>query len=316
MGRVWGPLSIRQRGGIALAVWSISFSILAVAVAVRAGPMPVLAVDDSAPIAGQTVHFDASQSAGLDDQGRIVAYRFEFGDGTSAAEGASPYARHAYSDLGIHAASLTVRDARGLEATAIRWIDVRPRPSPTGPAPDLLSTNAAASPSLPREGDVVTLSIVIMNHGNETADAATIDVTDVRPNGEMVRIGRSVLPEPLAAGASVTVYSEPFLAVGVGNHTLTIVVGNVTPSEIFRGDDMLTVHLTVIAAASPPPPPPSRGISLETAVIVGGLSAAAFASLVGAAILLRRPRESSSKGPLEPPPPEPADRSPPPIWPP
>ena len=316
MGRVWGPLSLRQRGGIALAVWSIAFSVLAVAVAVRAGPMPVLTVDDSTPIVGQTIHFDASQSAGPDDQGRVVAYRFEFGDGTSVPAGVSPYARHAYTDLGIHAASVTVQDARGLEATAVRWIDVRPPPSPTGPAPDLLSTNAAASPPLPREGDAVTLSIVLVNHGNETADAATIDVTDVRPSGETVRIGQSMLPEPLAAGGSVTVYSEPFLAVGVGTHTLTVVIGNVTPTEIFRGDDTLTVHLTVIAAASPPRPPPSRGIAIETVIIAGGLSAAALASLVGAAILLRRPRERLSTGPLEPPPPEPADGSPPPIWPP
>lgn len=317
MGRVWGPVSLRQRAGIALAVWGIAFSVLAVAVAVRAGPTPVLSVDDATPVVGQTVHFDASQSAGLDEgPARIVAYRFEFGDGTSTPDGVSPYARHAYSDLGIHVASVTVRDARGLEATAIRAIDVRPSPSSTGPAPDLASAMAFTTPTQPREGDIVTLSITIANQGNGTADRATVDVTDGRPNGDTIRVGQTVLPQPLAPGGFVTVYSEPFVAVGVGNHTLTIVIGNVTPEEIFRGDNARSVRMTVVAAASAPPPPPARSFPIETALLIGGLGAAAIASLIGAALLLTRPRNSGPMGPLDPPPSEPPDRSPPPIWPP
>ncbi len=312
MGRAWGPLSLRQRAGVALAVWAIAFEILAVAAAIPGGPTASLAVDDPSPIVGQTVHFDASASVGHDQGlGRIVTYRFDFGDGAGTPDQVLPTSMHAYSEVGPRRASVTAVDARGNQGTATATIDVRARPSPTGPEPDLTPAAAAANPARPIEGQVVGLAITIMNRGGAAAESATVDVYDARPNGTTVAIGQTVMREPLAAGASVVMYSESFLAVGVGNHTLRIVVGNVTPSETYQGDNVLAIRMTVVPRTGPPPP--DNGFPLGTAVLVIGLGVAGVAALVGAALLLRNPR---GPGPLEPPPAEPPDQSPPPMWPP
>jgi hypothetical protein len=109
----------------------------------------------------------------------------------------------------------------------------------------------------------------------------------------------------------------PFVAVGVGSHTLTIRVGNVTPSEVQAGGGAIAPPLEVLPArTSAPPPPPSDGIHIE------GLESLGLGALLGFAVVIlgigvavaamgrRRSRE------LEPPPHEPPDRSPPPLWPP
>jgi len=313
VGRVWGPLSLRQRAGIALAVWSIAFAVLAVATAVPSGPTARLSVDDASPIVDQTVHFDASMSEGHDrGLGRIVSYRFDFGDGMSTADQTSPYTGHAYAASGTTHASVTARDARGYEGSADLTVTIRSKPPPTGSAPDLAPVAAAIVPAMPIAGQVVSLSITIMNHGAGPAESATVDVTDERPNGTIVSIGQTALPSALAAGSSVVVYSESFLAVGVGVHNLTIVVGNVSPEENYTADNTLTIRM-IVSSTETPPPPPSGGFSLGTAIIVALLIAAAIAAFVGSALLLRRPKRP---GPLAPPPQEPPDQSPPPIWPP
>jgi len=46
--------------------------------------------------------------------------------------------------------------------------------------------------------DLVTLSITVVNHGEASAESATIDVTDGRPNGTTVAIGQTHLLGPLA----------------------------------------------------------------------------------------------------------------------
>ncbi len=312
MGRVWGTLSLRQRAGIALVVWAIAFEILAVATAIPGGPTAVLTVDDGSPIVGQIVHFDASASVGHDNgRGRIVSYRFDFGDGNNTGDQVSPTASHAYADAGARRATVVVRDARGNEGRATVTVDVQPRPPPTGPSPDLAPVAASTNPAEPTEGQVVSLSITIVNHGGAAAESATVDVTDVRPNGTPVAIGQTQLLGPLAPGASVVVYSPSFVAVSVGDHTLRIVVGNVTPSESNTADNVKTIRMTVVASTGPPPI--GGEFPLATALYVFGLAAAGIAAVLVAAWLLRKPREPR---PLEPPPAEPPDESPPPLRPP
>src|SRR5207245_7850384 len=92
---------------------------------------------------------------------------------------------------------------------------------------------APTNPAEPSEGDLVTLSITVVNHGEASAESATIDVMDGRPNGTTVAIGQTHLLGPLAPGASAVVYAPSFVAVGVGNHTLRIVVGNVRRTQTY-----------------------------------------------------------------------------------
>ncbi len=293
-------------------VWAIALFVLAVAAAIPPGPTAALTADDMHPIVGQTVHFDASVSAGHDQGlGRIVSYRFAFGDGTRTAEQIPATTIHAYADVGARRATVTVRDARGNEGTASLTIDVQPEPTPTGPAPDLTPSAALADPASPLEGQGVGVAITIVNHGGATAESATIDVYDERPNGTTLGIGQVTLGAPLATGASTTVYSQSFLAVGVGEHTIRIVIGNVTPAESNTNDNAREIPMTVRSSAGPGPT--GGEIPFATVAIIVVLIAAGIASLVAAATFLRRPRKH---GPLEPPPAEPIDESPPPLHPP
>lgn len=184
-------------------------------------------------------------------------------------------------------------------------------------APDLRPAVPSIHPAPAYEGDIVEVSVLVVNQGNATATAAAIDLVDARPGGTSVPIGRSELASPLAPGASIAVSMPSFIAVGVGSHTLTIYVGNVMPPEVSAGGGAVSIPLEVLPARdSLPPPPPSDGVRIE------GLETLGLGALLGfvvvvlgigvavAAIGRRRSRE------LEPPPPEPPDRSPPPLWPP
>ena len=125
MGRGRGA-SLRQRAGLASAVWAVAFSLLAVVAATPRGPTAALSVDDVTPVVGQIVHFDASASVGHDEgNGRIVSYEFDFGDGDGTREQSSPMASHAYSLVGPKRATVTVQDARENEGSASVRIDVQ-----------------------------------------------------------------------------------------------------------------------------------------------------------------------------------------------
>jgi len=253
VGRSGAKVSLRQRVGLASAVWAVAFSLLAVVAATPKGPTAVLSVDDLTPAVGQVVRFDASASIPHDQgNGRIVSYEFDFGDGNHTREQSSPFARHAYSFVGLKQATVQVEDARGNEDIASVRIDVQPESPPTG-APDLTPASASTIPSRPIEGQIAIVSIIIANQGNATAEGATIDVTDQRPNGTVVSIGTTSLPASLAPEVSVVVYSQTFVAMGVGNHSVQIVVGHVTPAETDVEDDTLTIGMTVLPVTGPPP---------------------------------------------------------------
>ena len=253
VGRGRGRLSLRTRVGLASAGWAVAFSLLAVVSATPRGPTAILSVDDAAPTIGQVVYFDASASVSHDNgNGRIVSYEFDFGDGNRTREQASPLASHSYSLAGPRRASVTVEDARGNEGTASVRIEVQPKP-PTGGIPDLTPASASTIPTEPIDGQIAILSITIANHGNGTADAAMIDVMDQRPNGTILAIGNASLPTQLAPEDSVVVYSPTFVAAGVGNHSLQIVVGDVTPAEKDVEDNTLTIRMTVLPVVGPPP---------------------------------------------------------------
>src|SRR5437879_7607181 len=119
--------------------------------------------------------------------------------------------------------------------------------------PALTPQSASTTPAEQIDGQIAIMSITIANHGNGTADAAIIDVTDQRPNGTTLAIGNASLPARLAPQDSVVVYSPTFVASGVGNHSLQILVSNVTPEEKDVEDNTLTIRMTVLPVNGPPP---------------------------------------------------------------
>ena len=295
-------------------MWAVAFLTLAVAAALPQGPTARLAVDDAYPAVGQVVHFNASASEGHDaGNGRIVAYRFTFGDGQGTAWQASPYAAHAYAAEGPYVANVTVTDNRDEHGTAGLTVHVGALPPPTG-APDLVPIQANVSPAAPRVNESVNATVVLLNRGGEAANAADLVAYDVAPNATAAVAATKPLPGPVAPSATMSVILGPFVLRVPGNHTLRILVTDVSPPENASGNHELDVRVTVLPASGSSPPGGGRGGGGPAiSALAVGLGGAAVAAGIGAGYLfLRRP----PRGPLEPPPPTPPDRSPPPLWPP
>ena len=299
-----------RRVGIALAAIAIVFALLAVGAAVPTPPAVALEVDDATPFVGETVRFDASGSVGHDEgNGRIVAYRFEFGDGGATAWQDSPYAQHAYRSAGPRTARVTARDARGMEGQASTTLDVRAIPPPTGEAPDLMPIGASTRPLRPEVDTVVVVVVTIVNRGGTAANAATIVLTDEPPEGPPVLLDTMPLDNPLAPGASVILFSSPFVAEGVGSHTIVIEVRDVQPAETFTEDNVLRTPMVVVPADGDGQP---SGSAFTNPVVLL-LLAAAVVAFFGALAILSRPGRKERPRPSSP---EPPDESPPPPWPP
>lgn len=292
-----------------LAVWAVAFAMLAVVAALPSGPAAVLVVDDPYPALGQAVHFNASSSTGHDaGNGRIVAYNFSFGDGFATGWQPSALAEHAYAAAGTFAASVTVADARGEESEAYATVQPGTLPPPSQ-APDLVPIQAQLAPASPTVNDSLHLTVVILNRGG-AADAATVHAIDAPENASPSLVAAAVLPGPIPASGTVSAVLGPFALAEAGNHTLRILVTNVSPPETATADHELDLRVLVL----PGSPPANRGGGPAPSVspLVLGLGAAAVAAAAGAALLFLRP---APPGPLDPPPPSPQDRSPPPIWP-
>jgi hypothetical protein len=191
------------------------------------------------------------------------------------------------------------------------------RTSVLAAAPDLVLTEMTPTPEVVHENEVVQLDVRIENQGDMAAWAATVTFVDVRPNGHGVPIGDSFLPSPLDAGESVVLSGPAFIAVGVGNHTVTARIDEVMPPDSETSNNLLVIRLTVRPAeGNPGTPQPSDTVRIEAlqGLGIGGLVAIVTLAIAGWAISagMRRSRDDS----LVPPPPEPPDRRPPPIWPP
>jgi PKD repeat protein len=95
---------------------------------------PPVAQLSATPLSGQSpllVSFDASDS--MDPNNDAMTYQFDFGDGTSQADGSSPYTTHTYTTtLGQEqfTATVTVTDEHGAQGTAQVVITVSYAPPP------------------------------------------------------------------------------------------------------------------------------------------------------------------------------------------
>ncbi len=297
-------------------MWAVALTMLAVVAALPEGPTASLSVDDAFPLVGQTVHFNASASTGHDaGNGRIAAYNFSFGDGIGTGWQASPLAEHAYASSGAFVARVIVVDNRGGESAASVTIHPGTSPPPPAQAPDLVPIQAQLSPTAPRQNDSINVTVVVLNRGGSPATAANLTVYDVPENGSTILLGRVPLPSPVAVSQTVSAKAGPFLMTSAGNHTLRILVTDVTPAEMNSGNNELDVRMTVLPSVGPNPPGGggAGGAGFAVSPLAVGLGVGGVAAGVGAGYLLLRP---GSKPPLEPPPASPPDRSPPPIWPP
>src|SRR5207249_6491746 len=148
-------------------------------------------------------------------------------------------------------------------------------------APDLRPLNLAVSPEPPYEGDVVEVTVTVVNVGDTAAISATVELIDSRPNGDVVRIGVTPLSDSLAPGASALVHTPQFLAVGLGEHNLTIRVENVVPAEANAGYDTMSMWMQVLPARAPPPPPPPDGVRIEALATLGFGAFIGFLLVIG-----------------------------------
>jgi uncharacterized repeat protein (TIGR01451 family) len=204
-----------------------------------------------------------------------------------------------------------------LAAAALAAVAATPLPAATVQfAPDLRPAILAMRPIPAHDGDIVEITVTVVNVGDTPANTATVELTDTPPNGPALSVGSTILSTPLTPGSSATVRMPRFVASGVGEHTLTIRVTNVTPSEANVLNDTVSVPMEVLSSGVSAPPPPTDGVRIEAIATLGLGALAGFILAIGlvaaAAVLLWR-REPYA---VQPPPPEPPDRSPPPIWPP
>ncbi len=112
-------------------------------------PVPVLEARPTSVAPGETVTLDGSDS--YDTDGRVEAYRFDFGDGGDSGWTTSAVAVHSYDREGTFEATLRVRDREGAvsEATARAAVSVdAPNEPPT-------ASILAISPSPATEGEEV-----------------------------------------------------------------------------------------------------------------------------------------------------------------
>ena len=108
-------------------------------------PVPSFFFSPTQPHEGDVVQFDASGSS---DDGQIVSYVWNFGDGSS---GAGVKVSHIYTVAGSYAVTLTVKDDRGISVSS------SPVAVPVGPALDLLP-GFTVSPTNPSVGSTVNVN--------------------------------------------------------------------------------------------------------------------------------------------------------------
>jgi glucose/arabinose dehydrogenase len=112
----------------------------------NAPPPAVAHADPASGSAPLSVDFSADES--IDPDGDLVTYTWDFGDGTPDATGRT--ATHVYDDAGVYDATLTVRDARGLESVDEVQVLV-------DESPPVAAIEAPAAGALFRHGTAVAL---------------------------------------------------------------------------------------------------------------------------------------------------------------
>ena len=106
----------------------------------------------SAPLVGQQVNFDASQSSAASGH-TISQYKWNFGDGSGLYTSASALATHTYTAAGAYSVTLTLTDDTGQTSTKSQTVTVGAATPPGAPAAAFIS-----SPTAPVVGQTVNFN--------------------------------------------------------------------------------------------------------------------------------------------------------------
>jgi PKD repeat protein len=113
-----------------------------------------------------------------DDQGGVISYQWDFGDGTSSTAGPKPLAQHIYTEPGTYRAVLTATDLEGNTGTDTVQIDVEALPE----------IEATATPDTGDAPLEVDFSTVVTTEGEVGAFAdGTATYPDLTGTASMVR---------------------------------------------------------------------------------------------------------------------------------
>ena len=124
-------------------------------------------------IAGVALSFDGSGSS---DDGTIVAYSWDFGDGTGLGTGVNP--THTYGTPGTYTVSLTVTDDGGLTDTATTTVTIGPEPNlPPVAVDDYIEIEMNSINSIPA-------AVFLANDIDPDGDPLSIIATCCAVNGE------------------------------------------------------------------------------------------------------------------------------------
>jgi uncharacterized repeat protein (TIGR01451 family) len=135
-------------------------------------PAARLTATPSSGFAPLTTTLDGSGSSDPDGEA-ISSYTFDFGDGSPLVTQSTPVVSHAYANPGVYHATLTVKDARGLDSGNVASVDVQATTSA-----DISVTNAD-SPDPVRKDKPLTYTVTVSNGGPFAASGVTM--TDPLP---------------------------------------------------------------------------------------------------------------------------------------
>jgi uncharacterized repeat protein (TIGR01451 family) len=138
-------------------------------------PTAILTATPQSGLAPLTVSFSGAQSSDPDGDA-ITSYTFNFGDGSPSVTESGPTVSHTYNASGEYRATLTVKDARGLQSAnvAALIIDVE------AVTADLSATKTDA-PDPVLAGQELTYTITVSNAGPQAATGTVL--TDTLPAG-------------------------------------------------------------------------------------------------------------------------------------
>ena len=195
-------------------------------------PVASFTFSPSSPTVGAAVSFNAGAS--YDPDGSLVAYAWQFGDGST---GSGIAVAHAYASAGTYTATLTVTDNNGAVDIESRQVIV------SVPAvPDLVIQSLTASPTSPTLGQSVTFTVVVRNAGTASAGQFRVRLTGTAAS-------TTAIVSSLSAGATRTLSLVLPLSTSPETFTATADdLGQVAESN--EGNN--TQSLTVTAAAVPP----------------------------------------------------------------
>jgi uncharacterized repeat protein (TIGR01451 family) len=217
-------------------------------------PNALVTASPSSGSAPLTVTLNGSGSSDPDGDA-IASYTFDFGDGSPLVTQSTPAVSHTYTNPGAYHATLTVKDARGLDSGNVASADVQATTSA-----DISVTNVD-SPDPVRKDKLLTYTVTVRNGGPSAASGVTmtdplparVDLSSVKTTQGTCRSSKANLVVTVTCGLGS-------LARGSGA-TVTIVVKRLPVG---------TLSDTASASASSPGDPnTSNNRSTATTTVVG-----------------------------------------------